>query len=66
MGRKSLGLGCRVSKSRGDKVNALFWIGFAACLAAEGIVLALLIIYIAIAANRDAAKYHDSDQGDLP
>ncbi len=47
-------------------MNALFWIGFAACLAAEGIVLALLIIYIAIAANRDAAKYHDSDQGDLP
>jgi len=47
-------------------VNALFWIGFATCLAAEGIVLALFIVYIAIAANRDAAKYHDSDQGDLP
>jgi hypothetical protein len=47
-------------------VNVFFWVGFAACLATEGIVLALFIIYIAIAANRDAAKYHDSDQGDLP
>jgi hypothetical protein len=47
-------------------VNVFFWIGFATCLAAEGIVLALLIIYIAIAANRDASKYHDSDKGDLP
>jgi hypothetical protein len=53
-------------RSGGGKVNVFFWVGFAACLAAEGIVLALLIVYIAIAANRDAAKYHDSDQGDLP
>jgi hypothetical protein len=47
-------------------MNALFWIGFAACLAAEGVVLALLIVYIAIAANRDAERHRDSDQGDLP
>jgi hypothetical protein len=47
-------------------VNVFFWIGFATCLAAEGIVLALFIIYLGIAANRDASKYHDSDKGDLP
>jgi len=47
-------------------MSGLFWIGFAACLAAEGIVLALLIIYIAIAFGRDAERHRDSDQGDLP
>ena len=46
-------------------MNAMFWVGFAAGILGEVVVLALLIIYIAISANRDAAKYHDSDNGDL-
>jgi hypothetical protein len=47
-------------------VNVFFWIGFAACLAAEGIALALFITYLAIAANRDAERHRNSDQGGLP
>jgi len=47
-------------------MNVLFWVGFAAGISAGGLALALLILFICIACNRDAAKYHDSDQGDLP
>jgi hypothetical protein len=47
-------------------VNAFFWIGFAAGISAGGLALALLILFICIACNRDAERHRDSNQGDLP
>jgi hypothetical protein len=47
-------------------MNAFFWIGFAAGISAGGLALALLILFICIACNRDASKCHDGDQGELP
>ncbi len=37
-------------------MNAFFWIGFAAGISAGGLALALLILFICIACNRDALK----------
>ncbi len=46
-------------------MNSFFWLGFGAGAATVLAAELLFLVYAINKSNRDAAKYHDSDQGRL-
>jgi hypothetical protein len=47
-------------------MNVFFWLGFGAGAATILAAELLFLVYAINKSNRDAAKYRDSDKGDLP